>query len=88
MARSTDNSVLLTDELGGWETGVDRDSVAPLIEALLVERAAARKARDFARADALRDGFAAAGVIVKDTPEGAEWELAPDFDAAKLEALT
>ena len=58
-----------------------------LIEQLLRERLQARRAKDFARADALRDGFAAAGVIVKDTPQGAKWELAPDFDPAKLEAL-
>ena len=58
-----------------------------LIEDLLEARKAARAARDFARADALRDGFAAAGVLVKDTPDGASWELGPDFDAAKLEAL-
>ena len=34
-----------------------------------------------------RDGFEAAGLIVKDTAEGAEWELSPAFDAKKLEAL-
>ena len=44
-------------------------------------------AKDFARADALRDGFAAAGVIVKDGKDGATWELGSDFDASKLEAL-
>ncbi|MEM9969600.1 MAG: cysteine--tRNA ligase [Pseudomonadota bacterium] len=65
---------------------VDGD-VAALIEALLEERVLARKARDFARADALRDGFAAAGVIVKDTSDGAEWELASGFDASKLGGL-
>ena len=64
-----------------------RQEVASLVERLLGERAAARKAKDFARADALRDGFAAAGVLVKDTPDGATWELSPDFDPAKLEAL-
>ena len=58
---------------------------AEKIEALLAERAAARKANDFARADAIRDAIAAAGVIVKDTPQGAEWELGPDFDPSKLE---
>ncbi|RVV99872.1 cysteine--tRNA ligase [Mesobaculum littorinae] len=62
-------------------------AVSDLIETLLAERAEARKARDFARADALRDGFAAAGVVVKDTAGGAEWELAPGFDRAALEAL-
>ncbi len=58
---------------------------APLVERLLAERKAARAARDFARADAIRDAFAAAGVVVKDTPQGAQWELGPDFDPAKLE---
>ena len=62
-------------------------SVSAKIHDLLAERDAARKAKDFARADALRDGFAAAGVLVKDTPDGATWELSPDFDPAKLEAL-
>jgi cysteinyl-tRNA synthetase len=60
--------------------------VAEKIEALIAARAEARKARDFARADALRDAIAAAGVQVKDTPQGAEWELTADFDPAKLEA--
>ncbi len=79
---------LLSDELGGWEAApVANMEFSARIEALLVERASARKAKDFARADALRDGFAAAGVIVKDTPQGADWELSPDFDPAKLEAL-
>jgi cysteinyl-tRNA synthetase len=64
-----------------------RREVASLVERLLEERAEARRARDFARADALRDGFVEAGVLVKDTPDGVEWELAPDFDPAKLEAL-
>ncbi|SET03495.1 cysteine--tRNA ligase [Oceanicella actignis] len=62
-----------------------RERAAPLVERLLEERRAARAARDFARADAIRDLFKAAGVLVKDTPQGAEWELGPDFDPAKLE---
>ncbi|MCU9846926.1 cysteine--tRNA ligase [Defluviimonas sp. WL0024] len=79
---------LLDETMGGWAEvrGANADAAA-LIDELLAARANARKAKDFARADALRDGFAAAGVIVKDTPQGAEWELAPDFDPAKLEAL-
>ncbi|WP_111430419.1 cysteine--tRNA ligase [Rhodobacteraceae bacterium DSL-40] len=79
---------LLTDALGGWAEAPDAGgAVSALIETLISERSAARKAKDFARADALRDGFAAAGVVVKDTAQGATWELAPEFDAAKLEAL-
>jgi cyanophycinase-like exopeptidase len=51
------------------------ERVAPLVEALLTERAAARAARDFARADALRDRLVAAGVEVRDLPSGVEWSL-------------
>ena len=58
-----------------------------LIERLLKARDEARHARDFARADAIRDAFVEAGVEVKDTPQGAEWTLKPSFDPSKLEAL-
>ncbi|WP_224824765.1 cysteine--tRNA ligase [Cognatishimia sp. MH4019] len=77
---------LLTDPLGGWDQ-VDTGDHGARIEALLQERAEARKAKDFARADALRDGFAAAGVIVKDTADGATWEAGPNFDPSKLDEL-
>jgi cysteinyl-tRNA synthetase len=43
---------------------------------LLLERAAARTARDFAASDRLRDELAALGVAVQDTPGGQEWTLA------------
>ena len=43
------------------------------IEALIGERAAARKGRDFARADAIRDGLADRGVMLRDTPAGTDW---------------
>ena len=49
--------------------------IAPLVDALLERRAAARSARDFATADALRDRLAAAGVEVRDSPSGARWSL-------------
>jgi cyanophycinase-like exopeptidase len=49
--------------------------VAPLVDALLERRAAARSARDFATADALRDRLAVAGVEVRDGPYGVEWSL-------------
>lgn len=60
---------------------------AEAIDALLAARAEAKAARDFARADAIRTGLTAAGVVVMDTAKGSEWTLGPDFDAAKLEGL-
>jgi cysteinyl-tRNA synthetase len=50
-----------------------RDAVAPFVEALLEVRLAARKARDFAGSDRVRDRLIAAGIEVRDTPEGSEW---------------
>ena len=78
---------LLTDDLGGWDEIAFEAGIEAMIERLLAERVEARKARDFARSDAIRDGLAAAGVVVKDTGQGAEWELAPGFDPARLEGL-
>ena len=65
-----------------------RTQVGARIEALLAERDKARAARDFARADAIRDGLAAAGIKVMDRAGAAsEWELGPDFDPAKLDGI-
>ncbi len=43
------------------------------IDALVEERTAARAARDFARADAIRDQLSARGIILEDTPHGTVW---------------
>jgi cysteinyl-tRNA synthetase len=43
------------------------------IDALVAERTAARKARDFARSDAIRAELAARGVVLDDTPHGTVW---------------
>jgi hypothetical protein len=53
-----------------------RDVVGPYVEALLDLRARARAARDYAVSDLVRDRLGAAGVEVRDTPEGAQWVLA------------
>ena len=46
------------------------------IEKLIEERQAARKAKDFARADAIRDELLEKGIILKDTREGVQWKRA------------
>ena len=45
------------------------------IDDLLAQRADARKAKDFARADAIRDELTAKGVVAEDGPEGTTWRM-------------
>ena len=52
-----------------------QQALASLVEHELELRAAARKEKDFATADGVRDRLAAAGIEVIDTPDGAEWKL-------------
>ena len=65
----------LTDVMGlivnKKEESLDED-----IEALIEERQAARKAKDFARADQIRDELAGKGIILEDTREGVKWKRA------------
>lgn len=59
-------------------------AVAARVDALLADRATARAAKDWARADEVRDVLNAAGVQVTDVGGQATWTPGPDFDAAKL----
>ena len=72
----------------GGEAGTDVDpTVAAQVDALLAARAEARAAKDWERADELRDILNAAGVQVTDVGGQAAWTPGPDFDAAKLGGL-
>ena len=44
------------------------------VERLIAERTAAKKARDFARSDAIRAQLTEAGIIVEDTKDGIRWK--------------
>ena len=52
------------------------ESLDDEIEKLIAERQAARKARDFKRADEIRDQLLAQGIILEDTREGVKWKRA------------
>lgn len=62
---------LLTDEQIGQRLDVTSDEE---IEAQVNQRNAAKKARDFAKADAIRDLLAAKGIILEDTKGGVRWK--------------
>jgi hypothetical protein len=55
-----------------------REIVSPFVEALLRLRSRAREQRDFATSDQVRDALTAAGIEVRDTPDGPQWILAGD----------
>ena len=46
---------------------------APAIEALIEARTAAKKARNFAESDRIRDELAQQGIVLKDSPQGTTW---------------
>ncbi|MBR4719849.1 MAG: cysteine--tRNA ligase [Lachnospiraceae bacterium] len=57
------------------EAGVDEE-LKKYVEAKIAERAEAKKAKDFEKADAIRDELAGKGIVIKDTREGAVWSRA------------
>ena len=70
-----DRLVKLCDVLGLIEEK-DEEILDEDIEKLIEERQAARKARDFKRADEIRDELQAKGILLEDTREGVKWKRA------------
>ena len=70
-----DTIVKLCDILG-IVTEKEEELLDSDIEALIEERQAARKAKNFARADEIRDMLAEQGIILEDTRAGVKWKRA------------
>lgn len=67
---------LLQQEPEAWFKHAGGSTVdAARVEALLEERRSARAARDFARADAIRDELTGMGVMIEDSAQGTRWSV-------------
>jgi cysteinyl-tRNA synthetase len=73
------DTVLSLDLIGHAAASKEEKEVDPELEAYVLDaierRAAAKKAKDFATADAIRDELLKKGVEIKDTREGVKWQL-------------
>ena len=65
---------LLYNEPENWFKGEHSDDEATEIEALIVKRTEAKKNKDWATADAIRDELKAKGVVLEDSPSGTTWK--------------
>ena len=68
----------LTTVLGLLQQDTEEEvtEVEPEIQALIDERQAARKAKNFARADEIRNELLSKGIVLEDTREGVKWKRA------------
>ena len=66
--------ILEEDPGAKTEAVKDADEDAAAIESLIAERQEARKAKDFKKADAIRDELAQKGILLEDTPQGVRWK--------------
>jgi cysteinyl-tRNA synthetase len=67
---------LLQQEAADWFGRGASDDDDVRIQSLIDQRNEAKKNRDFARSDAIRDQLAAEGVLLEDTAQGVRWKRA------------
>ena len=67
------NLLQAAQKLRDQQAKEEAESADPEIDALVAERTAAKKAKDFATADRIRDELKARGIEIIDTPQGAKW---------------
>ncbi|MCC9624234.1 cysteine--tRNA ligase [Thalassospira sp. MA62] len=65
---------ILEQDPESWLKGGGDDDEAAEIDALIVKRADAKKNRDFATADQIRDDLKARGIILEDSKDGTTWK--------------
>lgn len=70
------NEILTLTDICGLIVDKEEEMLDSDIEALISERTAAKKAKDFAKADAIRNELLEKGIILEDTREGVKWKRA------------
>lgn len=70
------DEIVMLSEICGLIVDKKEEILDTEIEALIQERQDARKSKNFARADEIRDMLAAQGIILEDTREGVKWKRA------------
>ena len=68
------NEIIKLSDVLGLKVSAEKELLDDEIEALIAARTEARKNKDFARADAIRDELLEKGIILKDTRAGVTWE--------------
>ena len=66
----------LAGVLGLFYGDADEDGLDTEVEELIEARQAARKAKNWAEADSIRDRLGAMGIVLEDTPQGVKWKRA------------
>jgi cysteinyl-tRNA synthetase len=68
------DEIILLSEILGLIVHQEEELLDTDIEKLIQDRQAARKSRDFAKADEIRDTLLSKGIILEDTREGVRWK--------------